>query len=49
MPIKVQETYRTSNRLNHNGNSPQDKISKTQNILSKERLLKTARERGHLE
>lgn len=40
MPIKIQETYRTSNRLDQNRNSSQYKINKTQNILNKERLLK---------
>jgi hypothetical protein len=48
MPIKVQETYRISNRLDQKRKSSHHIIIKTVNIQNKERILKSAREKGHV-
>lgn len=44
MPIKVQELYRTPNRLDQKRKSPSHIISKTLNIQKKERILKATNE-----
>ena len=46
MPIKVQEAYRTPNRLGQK--RPPHILIKTQNIQNKERILKTARKKDHI-
>jgi hypothetical protein len=43
MPIKVQEAYRTPNRLGQNIECPFQILIKTVNIQKKKRTLKTAR------
>jgi hypothetical protein len=48
MPINIQETYRTPNRLNQKRNYPCHIIVKTSNALNKERILKAVRERGQV-
>ena len=45
MPIKVQEAYRTPNKLDKKRNSPSYIIIKTLNVQNKERILKVAREK----
>ena len=45
-PMNIQETDRTSNRLEHNRNTSHHIIIKTPNILKKERILKAVREKG---
>ena len=44
MPLKIQEVYRTPNRLDQK-KSPHHIIIKTLNIQNKERILKAAREK----
>ena len=46
IPMKVQEAYRTLNRLNKP--SPRHVIIKTQNIQNKERILKAAKEKSQV-
>jgi hypothetical protein len=46
MPINIQETYRTPNRLYQKRNSSCHTIVKTQNAQNKERTLKAVRENG---
>jgi len=46
MPMIIQETYRTSNRLDQKRNSSQHIIIRTTNALNKERILKAVREKG---
>ena len=43
MPMNIQETYRTPNRLDHKRNSSHQIIIKTPNLIHKERILKTVR------
>ena len=43
IPMKVQETYRTPNRLDQKKPSPRHIIIKTQNIQNKEQILRAAR------
>jgi hypothetical protein len=45
MPMNIQETYRTSNRLDQKRNSSRHMITKTPNALNKERILKAIREK----
>ena len=45
MPMNIQETYRTPNRLDQNRNSSHHIIIKTPNALNKERILKAIREK----
>ena len=45
--MKVQEPYRTPNRLDQK-KSPCHIIIKTQNIQIKERILRAAKEKGHV-
>ena len=45
--MKVQETYRTPNKLDQK-KSPCHIIIKTQNIQTKERILRAAKERGQV-
>ena len=46
--MKVQETYRTPNRLDQKKTSPRHIIMKTQNIQIKERILRAAKEKGQV-
>jgi hypothetical protein len=46
MAIKVQETYRTPNRLDQKRNSSCHIIIKTLNAQNKERILKAVKEKG---
>jgi len=46
MPINMQETYRTSNRLDQKRNSSHNILIKTPNAQNKERILKAVREKG---
>jgi hypothetical protein len=46
MPIKIQETYRTSSRLDQKRNSSRHIILKTPNAQNKERILKAVREQS---
>ena len=46
-PMKVQEAYRTLNRLDQK-KSPRHIIIKTQNIQIKERILRAAKEKGQV-
>jgi hypothetical protein len=48
MPMNIQEAYRTPNRLDRKRNSYHHIIIKTPNALSKERILKTVREKGQV-
>ena len=45
IPMKVQEAYRTPNRLNQNKTKASHIIIKTQNIQNKERILRAAKEK----
>jgi chromosome segregation ATPase len=45
MPMKIQEAFRTPNRLDHKRNSSHHIIIKTPNALNKERILKAVREK----
>lgn len=45
MPMKVQEAYRASNRLDQKRKSPWYIIIKTLKVQNKERILKAAREK----
>jgi hypothetical protein len=45
MPIKVQETSRTPNRLDQNTTSPRHIIIKTTSTENRERILKAVREK----
>jgi hypothetical protein len=45
MPLTIQETYRTLNRLGLKRNSSYHIIIKTMNALNKERILKAVREK----
>jgi len=48
MPIKIQEAYRTPNRLDQKRNFSHHIIVKTPNAQNKERLLKAVREKGQV-
>jgi hypothetical protein len=48
MPIDIQETYRTPNRLNQKRNSTQYIIVKIPNAQNKERILKVVREKVNI-
>ena len=49
IPMKVQEAYRTPNRLDQKKKpSPRHIIIKTQNIQIKERILRAAKEKGQV-
>jgi hypothetical protein len=48
MPMNIQETYRTPNRLDQKINSSQHIIIRTSNALNKDRILKTVREKGQV-
>jgi hypothetical protein len=48
MPINIQETYRTPNRLDQKRNSSYHIIVKTLNAQNKERILKAVSEKGHV-
>ncbi len=48
IPLKVQEAYRTPNRLDQKKTSPRHIIIKTQNIQNKERILRAAKEKGQV-
>ena len=45
MPMKIQEAYRTSNRLDQKKNSSQHIIIRKTNALNKDRILKSIREK----
>jgi hypothetical protein len=45
MPINIQETYRTPNRLDQKRNSSHHIIMKTPNAQNKERNLKAVRKK----
>ncbi|KAL6045281.1 hypothetical protein STEG23_023107 [Scotinomys teguina] len=47
-PIKIQEAYRTPNRLDPQKKSSRHIIIKTLNIQNKERILRAAKEKGQL-
>jgi hypothetical protein len=46
--MKIQEAYRTPNRLDQKRNSSCYSIIKTQNAQNKERVLKAEREKGQV-
>ena len=46
--MKVQEAYRTPNRLDQKKTSSRHIIIKTQNIQIKERILRAAKEKGQV-
>ena len=48
MPMKIQEAYRTPNRLDQKNILLPHIIIKTLNIQSKERILRAAKEKGQL-
>ncbi|ERE72641.1 LINE-1 type transposase domain-containing protein 1 [Cricetulus griseus] len=48
MPMKIQEAYRTPNRLNQKKRSPRHIIIKTPNIHNKEKILRAAKEKGQV-
>jgi hypothetical protein len=48
MPIQVQELSRTPNRLNQNRTTPQHIIIKTRSTETRERILKSAREKKQI-
>jgi len=48
MPVNIQETYRTLNRLDQRRNSSHHVRAKTPNAQSKERILKTVKENGQV-
>jgi hypothetical protein len=48
MPMNIQETYRTPNRLDQKSNSSRHIIIKTKNALNKDRILKAVREKGQV-
>ena len=45
MPMNIQETYRTSNRLDQKRNSSRHIIIRITNALNKDRILKAVREK----
>ena len=48
MHMKIQEAYRTQNKLGQKKKSPQHIIIKTLNIQNKERILRATEEKGHV-
>ena len=48
MPMNIQETYRTANRLDQKRNSSPHIIIRTTNTLNKDRILKAVREKGQV-
>ena len=46
--MKVQEAYRTPNRLDQKKTSTHHRIIKAQNIQNKKRILSAAREKGQV-
>ena len=46
MPMSIQEAYRTPNRLDQKRNCCGHIIIRTTNVLNKDRILKTVREKG---
>ena len=48
IPMKVQEAYRTPNRLDQENTSPRHIIIKTQSIQIKEKILRAAKEKGQV-
>jgi hypothetical protein len=48
MPINIQETYRTPNKLDQKRNFSCHIIIKTRNAQNKERILKAVREKGQV-
>ena len=48
MPMKVQEAYRTPNRVDHKIKSPRHIIIKGLNVQNKEKILRAAREKGQV-
>ena len=46
--MKVQEAYRTPNRLDQKKPAPRHIIIKTQNINIKEKILRAAKEKGQV-
>jgi hypothetical protein len=48
MPMDIQEAYRTPNRLDQKRNPSHHIIIKTPNVLNKEIILKTVREKGQV-
>jgi hypothetical protein len=48
MPMNIQETYRTPNRLDQKRNSSRHIIIRTTNALNKDRILKAVREKGQV-
>jgi hypothetical protein len=48
MPMNIQEAYRIANRLDQKRNSSRHIIIRTTNILNKDRILKTVREKGQV-
>ena len=48
IPMKVQEAYRTPNRLDQKKTSPRHIIINTQSIQTKERILRAAKEKGQV-
>jgi hypothetical protein len=48
MPMNIQETYRTPNRLEQKRNSSQHIIIKIKNALIKDRILKAVRKKGQV-
>jgi hypothetical protein len=48
LPMKIQEAYRTPNRLDQKRNSSQHIIIRTTNSLNKDKILKAVREKGQV-
>ena len=48
MPMNIQESYRTPNRLDQKRNSSRHIIIRTTNALNKDRILKAIREKGQV-
>jgi hypothetical protein len=48
MPMNIQDTYRTPNRLDQKTNSSRHIIIRTTNALNKDRILKAVREKGQV-
>jgi hypothetical protein len=46
MPMNIEQTYRTPNRLDQERNSSRHIIIRTTNALNKDRILKAVREQG---
>jgi hypothetical protein len=45
MPMNIQESYRTLNRLDQNTNSSRHKIIRTTNALNRDRILKAVKKK----